>query len=368
MSENKILPIAIIGVQCRFPGGVNSPTKLWEILLEGKSTWSPVPPDRFHEQAFFHPSPSDTHGTNNHRGGHFLTQDVRDFDNEFFNSKSCRDHCLGSFAERSIILVSAQEAAGMDPQQRILLEVVYEALESAGQQQPLIRGSATSVYVALFTRDYDRNIFKDTLNIPRYQTTGTGDAIVANRISHAFDFTGPSLALDTGCSGGLVAVHQACNSIRLGESDMAVAAAANLILSPDQQTALSNMHMLNHDGKSYPFDTRGSGYGRGEGVAVLILKSLDKAIKDGDPVRGVILGSAINQDGHTIEGITYPNAEAQIALEKQLYRNLSVDTGTIPYGICPRGYSHRRNRHQYHRVTRGVQTFQSQLRSDGTGP
>ena len=188
----------------------------------------------------------------------------------------------------------------MDPQQRLLLEVVYEALESAGQQQQRIRGSATSVHVALFTRDYDRILYKDTLSIPRYQTTGTGDAIASNRISYVFDFTGPSVTLDTGCSGGLVAVHQACSSLRLGESDMAVAAAANIIIGPDQQIGLTNLHMLSEEGRSYPFDSRGSGYGRGEGVAALILKPLDKAILDGDPIRGVILGSAVNQDGRTI--------------------------------------------------------------------
>ena len=219
----------------------------------------------------------------------------------------------------------------MDPQQRILLETVYEALESAGQQQHLIRGSATSVHVALFTRDYDRNIFKDTLGVPRYQITGVGDAIAANRISHAFDFTGPSVALDTGCSGGLVAVHQACNSLRLGESDMAIAAAANLILSPDHQIAMSNLHMLNDEGRSYPFDDRGSGYGRGEGVAALILKRMDKAIEDGDPIRGVILGSAINQDGRTIEGITHPSSIAQASLEKQLYKKMNIDPTAISY-------------------------------------
>lgn len=218
----------------------------------------------------------------------------------------------------------------MDPQQRVLLEVVYEALESAGQQHK-IRGSATSVHVALFTRDYDRNLYKDTLSIPRYQVTGTGDAIASNRISYVFDCTGPSITLDTGCSGGLVAVHQACNSLRLGESDMAIAAAANLIIGPDQQIGLSNLHMLSEEGKSYPFDSRGSGYGRGEGVAALILKPLDKAIADRDPIRGVILGSAVNQDGRTIEGITHPSTSAQIALQRRLYGQLKLDPASVSY-------------------------------------
>ncbi|KAK7189138.1 Lovastatin diketide synthase LovF 12 [Paraphaeosphaeria sporulosa] len=311
MDHMRNSPIAVIGFQCRFPGGSISSEKLWETLVSGSNTWSKVPTDRFNEEAFFHDDPDDTNGTNNHRGGHFLKEDIRDFDHDFFN-------------------ISAQEAAAMDPQQRLLLEVVYEALESAGQQHR-IRGSATSVHVALFTRDYDRNLYKDTLNIPRYQVTGTGDAIASNRISYVFDCTGPSVTLDTGCSGGLVAVHQACNSLRLGESDMAIAAAANLIIGPDQQIGLSNLHMLSEDGRSYPFDSRGSGYGRGEGVAALILKPLHKAIADRDPIRGVILGSAVNQDGRTIEGITHPSTSAQITLQRRLYRQLNLDPASVSY-------------------------------------
>ncbi|KAJ4355911.1 Highly reducing polyketide synthase sat13 [Didymosphaeria variabile] len=312
MAPMKNSPIAVVGLQCRFPGGAVSPEKLWETLLSGSNTWSQVPADRFNEEAFFHPDPDDSNGSNNHRGGHFLNEDIRDFDNEFFN-------------------ISAQEAAAMDPQQRLLLEVVYEALESAGQQQQRIRGSETSVHVALFARDYDRNLYKDPMNIPRYQVTGTGDAIAANRISYVFDFTGPSVALDTGCSGGLVAVHQACSSLRLGESDMAIAAAANLIIGPDQQVGLSNLHMLSEEGRSYPFDDRGAGYGRGEGVAALVLKPLEKAIADRDPIRGVILGSAVNQDGRTIEGITHPSTSAQTALERRLYQQLDLDPASISY-------------------------------------
>ncbi|KAF2446770.1 ketoacyl-synt-domain-containing protein [Karstenula rhodostoma CBS 690.94] len=311
MDHMRNSPIAVIGLQCRFPGGSITSEKLWETLVSGRNTWSQVPADRFNEEAFFHPDPDDTNGTNNHRGGHFLNEDIRDFDHDFFN-------------------ISAQEAAAMDPQQRVLLEVVYEALENAGQQHR-IRGSATSVHVALFTRDYDRNLYKDTLSIPRYQVTGTGDAIASNRISYVFDCTGPSVTLDTGCSGGLVAVHQACNSLRLGESDMAIAAAANLIVGPDQQIGLSNLHMLSEEGRSYPFDSRGSGYGRGEGVAALILKPLHKAIADRDPIRGVILGSAVNQDGRTIEGITHPSTSAQIALQKRLYRQLNLDPASVSY-------------------------------------
>ncbi|KAF2260802.1 ketoacyl-synt-domain-containing protein [Lojkania enalia] len=312
MNKENSTPIAIVGISCRFPGGVNSPQKLWELLQEGTNTWSHVPLDRYNESAFHHPDPDDTNGSHNHSGGHFLTQDIRDFDQNFFN-------------------ITPQEAAAMDAQQRILLETVYEAFESGGQRQDEIRESATSVYVAMFTRDYDRNIYKDTLDIPRYQATGTGDAILANRVSHVFDLRGPSITLDTGCSGGMVAIHQACLSLSLGESDMAVVGAANLIISPDQQVGMSNLHMLSTDGRSYPFDHRGSGYGRGEGFATFILKRLESAIAAKDPIRAIILGSAVNQDGRTIAGITYPNSAAQADLGRRLLQRLGLDPLSVAY-------------------------------------
>lgn len=183
----------------------------------------------------------------------------------------------------------------------------------------------------MFSRDYDRNIFKDTLNIPSYQIIGNGEAILANRVSHVFDLRGPSMTLDTGCSGGLVAVHQACQTLQLHNVDMAIAGAANLILGPDHQISMSNLHMLSSDGRSHPFDDRGSGYGRGEGVAAVLLKRLDDAIKAKDPIRAVIVGSAINQDGRTTAGITYPSGAAQETLQGRLYQRLGVDPRNIVY-------------------------------------
>lgn len=307
-----MIPVAVIGVSCRFPGDADSPSKLWDLLQARTNTWSHVPRDRYNEQAFLHPHADDANGSHNHVGGHFISGDVREFDNDFFS-------------------ISLQEAAAMDPQQRLLLETVYEALESAGQKENKIRGSNTSVNVAMFTRDYDRNIFKDTLNLPRHQIVGNGEAILANRISHAFDLRGPSITLDTGCSGGLVAVHQACQCLKLGDVDMAIAGAASLILSPDHQIGMSNLHMLSADGRSYPFDSRGSGYGRGEGTAALVLKRLDRAVASGDPIRAVILGSAVNQDGRTTAGITYPSGSAQTVLQQDLYKQLKIDPSSIAY-------------------------------------
>ncbi|KAL9122551.1 MAG: hypothetical protein Q9187_000894 [Circinaria calcarea] len=303
-------PIAIIGIGCRLPGGVTNTEELWQLLLEGWNTWSSVPAQRFNEAAFYHPNP-DNNGTTNHRGGHFITQDIAAFDTTFFG-------------------ISPVEAQSMDPQQRLLLETTYEAFENAGIPAEAVRGSKTAVYNAMFTRDYDRNIYKDPSDIPKYQTTGSGEAIISNRISYIFDLRGPSMTLDTGCSGSMVALHLACQSLRTGESDMAVVSGVNLILNPDHMFGMSNLHMLNDTGRSYPFDARGSGYGRGEGVVVIILKRLDDALKATDSIRAIIRNSAVNQDGKT-SGISLPSQEAQESLQQSIYRYANLDPQNTRY-------------------------------------
>ncbi|KAL8994171.1 MAG: hypothetical protein Q9169_005790 [Polycauliona sp. 2 TL-2023] len=214
----------MVGVGCRLPGGVHNTETLWKLLLEGRNAWSPVPKDRYNEVAFIHPSP-DHMGTTNHHGGHFLHQDLAAFDADFFG-------------------ISPAEAKAMDPQQRFLLETAYEAFEDAGITLEQLRGSSTAVYAANFTHDYDRNIYKDPLDIPKYHTTGCGDAILSNRISYVFDLKGPSMTLDTGCSGSMVALHQACQSLRSGESSLALACGVNLIMSPDHMIAMSNLQYV----------------------------------------------------------------------------------------------------------------------------
>ncbi|KAJ3579991.1 hypothetical protein NPX13_g583 [Xylaria arbuscula] len=294
------MPIAIVGLSFRLPGGVDSEESLWELLEQGNDAWSPVPIERFNESSFHHPNADNPNGTNNHVGGHFIKDDVRDFDHSFFK-------------------IPPQQAAAMDPQQRILLELSHEALESSGWTRESYSGTDTAVYVATFTADFERSIYKDPLDMPRYYLTGSERSILANRISHFFDLRGPCIALDTACSGGLVALHHACQSLRTGESKAAVVASANLILAPDQHIGMSNMHMISDTGRSYPFDSRGTGYGRGEGFVALVIKPLDDAIRDGDPVRAIIRGTAVNQNGHTAGGITLPNRRAQADLIRKAY-------------------------------------------------
>lgn len=312
MAECIPSPIAIVGIGCRLPGGVSDTEGLWDLLAKGINTWSPVPRERFNEDAFYHPDP-ENNGTTNHRGGHFLSQDndLAAFDAGFFG-------------------MSAAEAQATDPQQRLLLEVSYEAFENAGIPVEQIRGSDTAVYAAMFTRDYDRNVYKDPIGIPKYHTTGCGEAILSNRISYFFHLKGPSMTLDTGCSGSMVALHQACQSLRARESSAALACGVSLIVNPDHLIGMSNLYMLNDNGRSYPFDARGAGYGRGEGVTAVVLKRLDDALDAGDSIRAVIRNTAVNHDGKT-NGITLPSSKAQEVLQKKSYQQAGLDPCAVQY-------------------------------------
>ncbi|TAQ83605.1 hypothetical protein B7494_g8071 [Chlorociboria aeruginascens] len=298
------IPIAVVGMGCRFPGGAHDPGQLWKLVVEGRDAWSDAPAGRYNWESFNHPH-YDAQGMHNHRGGHFIDEDIAAFDSMFFG-------------------IAPLEAKAIDPQQRLLLHTAYEALENAGIPIESIRGSNTGVFVATFTHDYEQIVQKDLLSIPKYFLTGVGSAIFANRISYLFDLKGPSWTVDTACSGSLVAIHQACQSLRSGESNMALAGGTSLMLSPDLMMGMSLLQILNSDGKSYAFDTRGSGYGRGEGVATLVLKRLDDAIRDGDNVHAIIRNTGVNQDGKT-SGITVPSGLAQESLMRSVYNKAGLD-------------------------------------------
>ncbi|KAI0438185.1 ketoacyl-synt-domain-containing protein [Xylaria telfairii] len=309
---SSVPPIAIVGISCRLPGNTHNAHDFWELLRKGVETWTPVPPDRFNEEAFYHPSPDNRNGTNHHKGGHFISGDLSDFDPAFFR-------------------LSAHQADAMDPQQRILLEMTYEALEDAGWPLDKVSGTNTAVHTAIFTADFERNLYKDPLDMPAYYITGTERAILSNRISHTFDLRGPSMTIDTACSGGLVALHQACLSLLNGESDAAIVAAANLTLSPDHYIGMSNLHLISGAGRSYPFDHRGAGYGRGEGAAVLVIKRLDDALINHDPIHAVIRGTSVNQNGYIAHGIVHPNSDAQVRLIQAAYKRAGLDPHHVTY-------------------------------------
>lgn len=208
-------PIAIIGSGCRFPGGSNTPSKLWELLREPRDLLRKVPPGRrFNPEAFFHSDP-EHHGTTDVQSSYFLDEDPAEFDSGFFN-------------------IQPAEAEAIDPQQRMLMETVYDALCAAGQTIKGLRQSSTAVMVGVMTDDWGSMLYKDWKTLPQYSATGISRSIMSNRLSYFFDWHGPSITLDTACSSSFVAVHPTVQALRNGESRVAVAAGANLILSPGE--------------------------------------------------------------------------------------------------------------------------------------
>ncbi|CRG86478.1 Fatty acid synthase [Talaromyces islandicus] len=297
-------PIAIIGYACRLPGQVSSPNDLWELCTRKRSGWSPIPKDRFSSDAFHHPNASKL-GTFNPTGGYFLQDDIAHFDAPFFN-------------------ITAQEAVSMDPQQRLLLECSYEALESAGIAKESLAGRNVGVFVGGNFADYEINNLRDVETIPMHQPTGCAPSLQSNRISYFFDFRGPSFTVDSACSSSLVAVHAAVQSLRIGESTETLVAGCRLNVLPDLFVSMSMSQLFNDEGKTYAFEERAnSGFARGEGAGVVLLKPLDAALRDRDPVRAVIVNSGISQDGRT-QGITMPNGDAQEELIRRVYREANI--------------------------------------------
>lgn len=218
----------------------------------------------------------------------------------------------------------------MDPQHRAMIEVTYEALEKAGLALHEIAGTRTGVFMGNFTSDYREMVFRDPESAPAYTASGISKTSLANRISWLFDLQGPSFTLDTACSSSMVALHLACQSLRTGESDIAIVGGVNLLLNPEVFVYWSNQGFLSPDGKCKSFDDSADGYGRGEGFAAVVLKRVDDAIFDGDPIRAVIRGTGSNQDGHT-KGFTLPSAEAQANLIRDTYRQAGLDFSKTHY-------------------------------------
>ncbi|KKY25511.1 putative pks-nrps protein [Phaeomoniella chlamydospora] len=304
-------PIAVVGSACRFPGGADSPSKLWDLLrdprdvlgefpVEGKDTLDRLNLSNFHNVNGEHHGSTDVKDKS-----YLLSEDIRLFDASFFS-------------------ISPLEADGLDPQQRLLLETVYEAFESAGCTLQQVQGSQTSVFAGLMTADYYDVQLRDTETLPRYNLTGTARSFVSNRISYFFDLKGESMTIDTACSSSLVALHQAVQSLRSGHSTASIVAGSNVILDPPMYIAESNLHMLSPTSRSRMWDRSADGYARGEGIAAMYLKTLSQALKDGDHIECVVRETAINSDGRT-KGITMPSSEAQSALIRQTYRNAGLD-------------------------------------------
>ncbi|KAF3345526.1 Pseudouridine-metabolizing protein [Verticillium dahliae VDG2] len=305
-------PIAIVGSACRFPGESSSPSKLWTLLREPRDVLAKIPPVRFDPEGFYNED-GEYHGSSNVKESYMLTEDHRVFDAQFFKIKPVEAHSI-------------------DPQQRILMETVYESIEAAGFAMEKMQGSDTAVYVGLMCEEYSNIVAGDVDQLPTYTATATGRSIMSNRISYFFDWHGPCMTIDTACSSSLIAVHQAVETLRNGTSRVAIAAGANLLLSPMGYITESKLHMLSPGSRSRMWDADADGYARGDGVAAVVLKKLSDAIRDGDHIESIIRDTGVNQDGRTT-GITMPSSTAQEALIRRTYSKAGLDL-TDPFERC----------------------------------
>ena len=304
-------PIAVIGIGCRFPGELGNADAFWKFISEGGNAISEIPPDRWNIDKFYSASPG-IQGKYNSRYGGFI-RDIHAFDAGFFG-------------------ISPREARQMDPHQKILLEVAWQAFEDAGLVVDRKKTINAGVFVGISNQDFGRicHNLSEMDNLDTHHATGISFCIAANRISYVFNLTGPSFALDTACSSSLVAVHLACSSLRRGECEFALAGGANIILNPETYVSFCNLSMLSPDGRCHAFDARANGFVRSEGAGLVILMPLSKAVTQGREVYAVIRETGINQDGHT-PGITVPNRLSQEKLMRQVYRNSGIKPGMVSF-------------------------------------
>jgi phthiocerol/phenolphthiocerol synthesis type-I polyketide synthase D len=302
-------PIAVVGIGCRFPGNVTGPESLWRLLLDGEDTVGEVPADRWDADAFYDPDPA-APGRMTTKWGGFVS-DVAGFDAEFFG-------------------ITPREAAAMDPQQRMLLEVAWESLDHAGIAPDTLSGSRTGVVVGMSSWDYTIVNIEHRAEIDAYLSTGNPHSAAVGRIAYLLGLRGPAVAVDTACSSSLVAVHLACQSLRLRESDLVLAGGVQLSLSPFTGIALSKWSALSPQGRCKAFDAGADGFVRGEGCGVVVLKRLADAQRDGDRVLAVVRGSAMNQDGRS-NGMTAPNAMAQRDVITDALRAGDIAAATVHY-------------------------------------
>ncbi|WP_434042179.1 MULTISPECIES: acyltransferase domain-containing protein [Sorangium] len=308
-AANEAEPIAIVGVACRFPGAP-SPGAFWRLLREGVDAITEAPLSRWDPDALFDADIS-APGKMNTRSGGFLDAIDR-FDPSFFG-------------------ISPREAVHMDPQQRLMLELSWEALEDAGIAAGELKGSRSGVFFGVAWMDYGMLVHRAGPEaLTQHSAIGFHHSIVANRVSYALGLEGPSLSVDTACSASLVAVHLACESLRRGESTLALAGGVNLNLIPESTIGVAKFGALSPGERCFTFDARASGYVRGEGGGVVALKPLAQAIRDGDPIYCVIRGSAVNNDGAS-NGLTAPSPAAQEALLRAAYARAGVDPAAVHY-------------------------------------
>ncbi len=306
------VPIALVGIGCRFPGHISNPATFWQFLTEGRDGIIDVPDDRWNASRFHDPVGNRAGSIKTRKGG--FVDHFDQFDADFFG-------------------VFPAMAHRMDPQQRFLLETTFEALEDAGVARESLSGTETAVYMGVFMADYwdTQAATNQREQITPHTAMGAARTSAANRISYLYNLKGPSVTLDTACSSSLVGVHLACQSIWSGESTMALAGGVNIMSRPETSMMLSQGNFLSPDGYCKTYDSRANGYVRSEGCGVVLLKPLPQAEADGDSIYGVIRGSAVNQDGYTEKGFTVPSVSAQVAMLRKAYAMAGVDPKNVSY-------------------------------------
>ncbi|WP_344488893.1 SDR family NAD(P)-dependent oxidoreductase [Streptomyces enissocaesilis] len=300
--------VAIIGISCRLPGGLDSIDALWSALVGGRDLVTQIPPERFDTEAFTDADPRRPGRTYTAAAG--VLADIAAFDAEYFG-------------------ISPREAACMDPQQRLLLELAAEAIDDAGIPPAAVAGTSTGVFVGVSNHAYGNLQLSRLETVGQHTMTGIAGANTAGRLSHAFDLRGPSVAVDTACSSSLVALHQACEFLRAG-GETAVAAGVNILISPHEFVGFAKASMLSPTGRCRAFSADADGFVRAEGGAVLLLKSLERALADGDRVHAVIAATGTNSDGHT-PGLAQPSAQAQADLLRQVYGRAGLAADDLLY-------------------------------------
>ncbi|KAK6170827.1 hypothetical protein SNE40_019127 [Patella caerulea] len=300
--------VAIIGVGCLFPGADNV-NEFWRVLRNGENHVKEVPPDRWNLEAFYDSDPDVPGKTHVRQAGFVDGYDKWDF---------------------KVYGVNEFEARKMDPQHKFVLDSTFMALENAGISKQQISGSKTGVYIGMFGSDYG-NIFSTIAEeSDNYTLTGTSNSIVAARVSYVFNLTGPSMVIDTACSSSLVSIHLACQALRSGECDMAIAGGVNSLMKPDIFIQLSKAGMVSPTGKCQAFSENADGYARGEGCGIIILKPLEKALNDNDPIWATIV-TAVNHDGQTVTPITTPSPQQQESLLDTVFDRYRIDPESVDY-------------------------------------
>ena len=302
-----MIPIAVVGIDCRFPGAPDKEA-FWRLLMDGVVTDTEVPSQRWDIDTFHHPD--GVAGSMNTRRAHFI-DDVDAFDNDFFG-------------------IAPIEAAALDPQQRLLLQASWRALEDAGIDPRSLAGTPAGVFVGMMSSEWGLRQILDFAGLTVFRGTGSGYFMTANRISYHLNLTGPSMAIDSACSSSLMAVHQGCAALGSGETDTVIAAGANLLLTPALSIFYTQAGLSAPDGRCKPFGQCADGIGRGEGVAAVVLRRLDDAVADGQPIYAVVRSSVANHDGRS-NGITAPNRRSQVQLMRRALDLAELEAGQIDF-------------------------------------